>query len=298
MYRASWGTALLCLLSTAALAQTTNCLSSGNTMNCQTYGGAGNQQSSTANCYAFGNIVSCQQYSPPQVNPSGCGTALGCALQGFERGRQQAQQQRIEQERLEQLRLQNQLLQAQIESQREQFELQRQRSMEGGTDTQEIGNTEFRSEGDEKSVGSAYAPATRTSVLEAEYCFGFGTSAVSMMQYRIHQKGVDSSAADATKSMDAEMLQKRSALNAGLASYIILNSGLEDNASLHRFYNDGMADYGKILKVMDYAAQTCSTGKPGMSQKCQAKIVNPVAVHIGTDICDSLDFLNRPMGGT
>lgn len=265
-------------------------------MNCQTYDGVGNSQSSIANCYTYGNTVSCQQYSFPRINPNGCGTALGCALQGFERGRQQAQQQQIERERLEQLRLQNQLLQEQVESQREQVELQRQRSQQRAANIQEMGNAQFQSQADENSVGETFAPATRTSVLEAEYCFGFNTSAIAMLRYRIHQKDVDSS--DATPmSTDTETLHQRSTMNSDLAAYIILNSGLADNAALHKFYNDGADDYAKIRKVMDYAIQTCSTGSPSTSRECQAKIVNAAAVRIGTALCDSIDFLNGRTGG-
>lgn len=94
---------LLCLLSAPALAQNTF-------------------------CSAYGNTMSCQTYARPQVNPNGCGSAATCALQGYMRGREQAQQQQaqqqMQQERLEQLRLQNQLLQQQLELQRQQAQLQ------------------------------------------------------------------------------------------------------------------------------------------------------------------------------
>lgn len=121
---------LLSMLSTAALAQNTYCSTYGNSMNCQTYGGAGNQQSSSTNCWTYGNSINCQQYQHPQINPDGCGSPVTCALQGYMKGQQEAQQRQIQQQRLVQMRLQNELLQQQLQlqQQRQEAQLQRQQA--------------------------------------------------------------------------------------------------------------------------------------------------------------------------
>ncbi|MGH8600942.1 MAG: hypothetical protein ACRET1_09765, partial [Burkholderiales bacterium] len=67
---------LVCISSTAALAQNTYCSTYGNSTSCLTYGSV-NNQSSTTNCYGYGNTVSCQQSVFPKVKPAGCGTAVG-----------------------------------------------------------------------------------------------------------------------------------------------------------------------------------------------------------------------------
>lgn len=289
--------ALLCLFSTAALAQTTNCSTYGNSMNCQTYGSADNTQSSTTNCYRYGNSVSCQQYAAPQLNPNGCGNAVGCAIQGFERGREQAEQQRLEQERYEQLRLQNQLLQQQLDSQREQLDYQNQNAIQNGVEVEGRGGTESHPGSDNSQPASAaYPPATRTRVLEAEYCFGFGTAEFSTMQYRTHQDNLKSSTSDSEKSFAAYALRKRSADNATLASYVVANSNLADDGSLHKFYDDGMNDYGKVLHAMDHANAVCSSGNPAERAECANKITNPVTERLGSAICNNLDFLSKDSG--
>lgn len=292
MYRTSWGTALLCLLSTAALAQTTNCSTYGNSMNCQTYGGS-NQQPSTTNCYQYGNGISCQQYAAPQLNPNGCGTAVGCALQGYERGRQQAQQQRIQEERLEQLRLQNQLLQQQIESQQKQMELKRQKLQQRGMETESQAGTDPNYGVDTNHmVGDTYPPATRTRVLEAEYCLGFGTGEFNTMQYRTHQNALKLGADDSQRALEAtQALQERSSDNATLASYIVANFGLADDTSLHKFYNDGLADYDKMRRVMDRANKACSSRDSDVRVECTRNIIAPEADHLGVSVCNNLDFL-------
>lgn len=293
MYRTSWGM-LLCLLSAGALAQTTNCSTYGNSMNCQTYGGTSNQQPATTNCYQYGNSISCQQYAAPKLNPSGCGTAVGCALQGYEQGRLQAQQQQIQKERLEQLRLQNQLLQQQIESQEKQAELKRQESQQRGTVTAEQPAIEANPDTDTDNVTeNTYPPATRTRVLEAEYCLGFGTAEFSTMQYHASQDALKPDVDDSPNAYDAtQALQERSSENSKLASYIVSNSSLADDVSLHKFYNNGLADYDKMRRVMDLANKECPSDDSDARVKCTSNIIIPEANRLGASICNNLDFLS------
>ena len=292
MYRTSWGI-LLCLLSSGALAQTTNCSTYGNSMNCQTYGSS-NQPPSTTNCYQYGNSINCQQYAVPQLNPNGCGTAVGCALQGYERGRQQAQQQQIEEERLEQLRLQNQLLQRQIESREKQAELERQQLQQREMETEEQPTVEAEPNVDTDNViGNTYPPATRTRVLEAEYCLGFGTAEFSTMRYRVSQDALKPGTDDSPNAYDAtQALQERSSENAKLASYIVSNSSLADGVSLHKFYNNGLADYDKMRRVMDLANKECPSDDSDARVKCTSNIIIPEANRLGASICNNLDFLS------
>jgi hypothetical protein len=293
MYRTSLGM-LLWLLSAGALAQTTNCSTYGNSMNCQTYGGTSNQQPATTNCYQYGNNISCQQYAAPQLNPNGCGTAAGCALQGYEQGRQQAQQQQIQEERLEQLRLQNQLLQQQIESQQTQSELEGKESQQRDMEVEGQPVVEPNPNGDTGNMtGNTYPPATRTRVLEAEYCLGFGTAEFSTMQYRTHQDALKSDTVDSQKVFDpTQALQEKSSKNATLASYIVFNSSLADDASLHKFYNDGLADYHEMRRVMDRAYGECSSRSSDAWVECTRNIITPEADRLGVSICNNLDFLN------
>lgn len=262
-------------------------------MNCQTYGGTSNQPATT-NCYQYGSSISCQQYAAPQLSPNGCGTAVGCAIQGFEQGRQEVQQQQIQEGRLEQLRLQNQLLQQQIESQQRQAELERQESQQRDMETEGQPAVGPNPNADTSNMtGNTYPPATRTRVLEAEYCLGFGAAEFSVMQYRSHQVALKSGTDNSPTVFDAtRALQERSSDNATLASYIVSNSDLADDASLHKFYNDGLADYDKMRRVMDRADKECSSRSSGAWVECTRNIITPEADRLGVSVCNNLGFLN------